>query len=1084
MNEKITVEYWFLHGITPFSILFPLNPTRCRRLSSSSVGSFLCIPLFSSFTMESKLHPALTVSNIKTHVPILLEKDSTHYTTWKTLFKVHCQIYEVLDHLSPKQPDTKAADTSDTAAAAKVVVDSLWTQLDAMVLQWIYSTISAPLLHIILQPGQTANDAWTAIESEFNDNKTTRAIFLGQEFANLSLDNFSSMSDYCDHAKNLADQLKSVGAPVADHVLVIKILTGLTEQYDGISTVLQNQDPLPSFNDVRSKLNLEENKKKRQATRASQLSALAAVSSASQPTRHGSSYSANERGRGRNRRGRGRGRSANGRGGRASSGYGQPSHQYPYIVFPQNWTQSQWAGLLHGSSQPWASPPSQPPCPYPSRPNNNSQGILGARPDQAHYNGYTPTDIEQALYTMSLNPPDHGLMDTGATAHSANQQGIYSPSNFNSCTSKHIIVGNGMSIPVLAQGNQDLKTRAPLLRCNSTGDLYPLTKPLPLNLSQPQAFATNSQDHWHQRLGHPGNNLLQSLKLSSFIDYGKLNKTLCQSCVFGKSVRLSFIDSINSTHLPFDIVDSDLWTSPVLSTGGHKYYILFLDNFTNFLWTFLIATKSQVFHIFIQFHNLINTQFERKIKQFQCDNGKEYANQNFYNFCHQNGMQFRFSCPYTSSQNGKAERKIRTINNMIRTLLAQASLPPNFWHHALETLTYLLNILPCKTQQFRSPTSRLYKVTPEYEHLRVFGVFVILWLPLQTFTNLTIVPTHAYFWGIPPIIEETIFPYTIQSPTKPPSYDFLNPTIHPLVWDNLLNTKPSPTLLAQQSSPPHTPLGPPSTVSHQPTPPSHNPAQTYSPSTTPLTGPPTHPPHHPTHQPVPSSYNPAQTNAPPTPHQPQSAQSSPSQPTDPSTTTGPGPSFTFDPSFPSSPTSPSIPVPPPPPFRTIQTRSMSGIVKPKQPFNLHTSTVILIPKNPQVALSIPEWMSRHAPFHLRGVANVVAELCWLRNLLLELHLPIARASLVYCDNVSAIYLSGNPIQHQRTKHIELDIHFVREQVQRGAVRVLHVPSPHQVADILTKGLPRVLFDDFRSGLSIRPPFASTAGCNRLFVNYN
>ncbi|XP_021995984.1 uncharacterized protein LOC110893173 [Helianthus annuus] len=161
--------------------------------------------------MESKLHPALTVSNIKTHVPILLEKDSTHYTTWKTLFKVHCQIYEVLDHLSPKQPAPKtAAEPSDAAASAKDEVaaraaETLWTQLDVVVLQWIYATISAPLLHIILQPGQTAHDAWSAVEHEFNDNKNTRAIFLGQEFANLSLENFSNMADYCQHAKHLAE---------------------------------------------------------------------------------------------------------------------------------------------------------------------------------------------------------------------------------------------------------------------------------------------------------------------------------------------------------------------------------------------------------------------------------------------------------------------------------------------------------------------------------------------------------------------------------------------------------------------------------------------------------------------------------------------------------------------------------------------------------------------------------------------------------------------------------------------------------------------------------------------------------------
>ncbi|XP_022041548.1 uncharacterized protein LOC110944142 [Helianthus annuus] len=150
---------------------------------------------------------------------------------------------KVLDHLSPKQPAPKpAAQPLDAAAAAKDEVaaraaETLWNQLDAVVLQWIYATISAPLLHIILQTGQTAHDAWSAVESEFNDKKNTRAIFLGQEFANLSLENFSSMADYCQHAKHIAKQLKSVGSPVDDRILV-KVLTGLTEQYDSISTVL------------------------------------------------------------------------------------------------------------------------------------------------------------------------------------------------------------------------------------------------------------------------------------------------------------------------------------------------------------------------------------------------------------------------------------------------------------------------------------------------------------------------------------------------------------------------------------------------------------------------------------------------------------------------------------------------------------------------------------------------------------------------------------------------------------------------------------------------------------------------------
>nr|GEW50771.1 ribonuclease H-like domain-containing protein [Tanacetum cinerariifolium] len=70
----------------------------------------------------------------------------------------------------------------------------------------------------------------------------------------------------------------------------------------------------------------------------------------------------------------------------------------------------------------------------------------------------------------------------------------------------------------------------------------------------------------------------------------------------------------------------------------------------------------------------------------------------------------------------------------------------------------------------------------------------------------------------------------------------------------------------------------------------------------------------------------------------------------------------------------------------------------------------------------------------RGVANVVAKTCCLRNLLRELHTPLSSATLVYYDNVSAVYLSSNPVQHQRTKHIKIDIHFVRDLVAAGQIR--------------------------------------------------
>jgi hypothetical protein len=111
----------------------------------------------------------------------------------------------------------------------------------------------------------------------------------------------------------------------------------------------------------------------------------------------------------------------------------------------------------------------------------------------------------------------------------------------------------------------------------------------------------------------------------------------------------------------------------------------------------------------------------------------------------------------------------------------------------------------------------------------------------------------------------------------------------------------------------------------------------------------------------------------------------------------------------------------------------------------------------------------------RGVANAAYECGWLQNLLQELDVRIDKATIVYCDNVSAVYLSENLVHHRRTKHVEIDIHFVRERVAAGDLRVIQVPTTQQYADIMTKGLPTSTFTEFRTSLGIHDFSATTEG---------
>ena len=210
---------------------------------------------------------------------------------------------------------------------------------------------------------------------------------------------------------------------------------------------------------------------------------------------------------------------------------------------------------------------------------------------------------------------------------------------------------------------KDFQTRRVLLRCDSSGDLYPVTQPSPI----PQAYLT-SQYTWHQRLGHPGSEVLRRVISNNSISCNKeKSPVLCHACQLGKHVKLPFDSSSRSVQSSFDIIHSDLWTSPIPSLSGFRYYVLFLDHYSQFVWVYPLVNKSDVFSKFMMFRNFVKTQFKSEIKSFQCNHGGEFDNHSFHKLFADNGIQFRFSCPRTSQQNEKSERMIRTINNLIRT---------------------------------------------------------------------------------------------------------------------------------------------------------------------------------------------------------------------------------------------------------------------------------------------------------------------------------------------------------------------------------------------------------------------------------
>jgi transposase InsO family protein len=103
--------------------------------------------------------------------------------------------------------------------------------------------------------------------------------------------------------------------------------------------------------------------------------------------------------------------------------------------------------------------------------------------------------------------------------------------------------------------------------------------------------------------------------------------------------------------------------------SGYKYYLVIIDDFSHYAWTFPLRLKSDTFSTISNFFAYVRTQFGTTVKAVQCDNGREFDNSSTRTFLLSHGTLLRMSCPYTSQQNGKAERALRTINNIVRSLL-------------------------------------------------------------------------------------------------------------------------------------------------------------------------------------------------------------------------------------------------------------------------------------------------------------------------------------------------------------------------------------------------------------------------------
>lgn len=221
-----------------------------------------------------------------------------------------------------------------------------------------------------------------------------------------------------------------------------------------------------------------------------------------------------------------------------------------------------------------------------------------------------------------------------------------------------------------------------------------------------------------------GINNLKTLTEKGFIDRKEIKDLeFCEHCVMGKAKKVSFSVGKHNSVDVLSYVHSDLWGSPNVtpSLSGNKYFLSIIDDKTRKVWLYFLKSKDETFDKFCEWKNLVENQVEKKVKCLRTDNGLEFCNTKFDDYCKVNGIERNRTCVYTPQLNGVAERMNRTIMEKVRCMLDESGLEERFWAEAAATASYLINRSPSSAIDHNIPEELWLNRKPGFKHLRRFG---------------------------------------------------------------------------------------------------------------------------------------------------------------------------------------------------------------------------------------------------------------------------------------------------------------------------------------------------------------------------
>ncbi|KAE8680725.1 hypothetical protein F3Y22_tig00111372pilonHSYRG00235 [Hibiscus syriacus] len=772
-------------------------------------------------TIPNLENPTQTLQLINISHPSIIKLTSSNYLAWKLQIEVILIGYDHYKYIDNTHPCPSRTITTNKVEAPNPAFLP-WIRQDKLLFGVLVGSIS-PSLVTLIQQSVTSREAWKILANTYA--RPTRG-----------------------HIKQIKDQVKKATNKPMDHEDIIeKILDGLDDDYRHIADIVEGRDTPISFDELHEKLINRELTIQQLQSASFPHPVTTNPSQPPQATIHQQRPYLDK-----------------------CQGCRQQGHTVAQCSLFQlvpatshsathsSPTESQWHPRTHVTTTSGVETPA---WLLDSGASHHVTADLGNLLLHAPYEG--PDDIEiddgtglhiSKTGSTSIKTPSHTFQLHDVLFVPTMKRNLIFISQF--CkTSNTSIEFLPSSFPV-----NDLLTGATLLEGQPKGGVYEL--PISHLTSRPSVFTSTkvSSCAWHYRLGHPSKSIQRHIvfKFGLPSDFSSSKHFHCKDCFCNKSHKLPFSQSSIVSTSPLQHIYSDVWTSPIYSVDGYKYYLIFVDHFTHYIWLYPLKRKSDIATIFPHFKALVENFFQQKIITFYSDNGGEYMglakSTDIATYLSTHGISHLTSPPHTPEHNGFSEHRHRHIVDTCFSLLSQASLPLTFWSYTFSTATYLINRLPTPTLYMISPYHKLFESLPNYSNLRsaylcfdpstqkVYisrhvqfvesefpiskvdlhlprpdGLTCDTWLPRHVILSVSYTSSEVSCSGYLPVDSNTQMDMVDQQYLSLPLYlPFLNP---PHTSPTSPNTLPPllPTLIPTHvpSTSPHVPLALPSPVLNQ-----------------------------------------------------------------------------------------------------------------------------------------------------------------------------------------------------------------------------------------------------------------------------